>query len=184
MDWVWLFVVRRGDVLSAWCGIRPLVSDPNKKDTQSVARNHIIEVAADNLITIAGKNPPLLPSQHKMTPSLEPHYWSGSRQSVTMSGKNHYTVRIPRPYHHNIKWHPVWNHIIEVAAVNLVTYIRYESIYSKNPPPLPSQHKMPPSLEPHYWSGSCQPRHHIRYESVNGKNPPSPTLHLTSYFIE
>nr|XP_022325745.1 glycerol-3-phosphate dehydrogenase, mitochondrial-like isoform X2 [Crassostrea virginica] len=46
--------VRRGDVLSAWCGIRPLVSDPNKKDTQSVARNHIIEVAADNLITIAG----------------------------------------------------------------------------------------------------------------------------------
>ena len=68
MDWVWLFVVRRGDVLSAWCGIRPLVSDPNKKDTQSVARNHIIEVAADNLITIAGKNPPTLPSQHKMNP--------------------------------------------------------------------------------------------------------------------
>ncbi|XP_062594574.1 glycerol-3-phosphate dehydrogenase, mitochondrial-like isoform X1 [Saccostrea cucullata] len=46
--------VRRGDVLSAWCGIRPLVSDPNKKDTQSVARNHIIEVAEDHLITIAG----------------------------------------------------------------------------------------------------------------------------------
>lgn len=47
--------VRRGDVRSAWCGIRPLVSDPNKKDTQSVARNHIIEVAEDHLITIAGK---------------------------------------------------------------------------------------------------------------------------------
>nr|XP_034302358.1 glycerol-3-phosphate dehydrogenase, mitochondrial isoform X2 [Crassostrea gigas] len=46
--------VRRGDVRSAWCGIRPLVSDPNKKDTQSVARNHIIEVAEDHLITIAG----------------------------------------------------------------------------------------------------------------------------------
>ena len=47
--------VRRGDVLSAWCGIRPLVSDPNKSDTQSLARNHIIEVSQDKLITIAGK---------------------------------------------------------------------------------------------------------------------------------
>ncbi|XP_021351671.1 glycerol-3-phosphate dehydrogenase, mitochondrial-like isoform X2 [Mizuhopecten yessoensis] len=46
--------IRRGDVLSAWCGIRPLVSDPNKVDTQSIARNHIIEVTKDNLITIAG----------------------------------------------------------------------------------------------------------------------------------
>ena len=49
------FSVRRGDVLSAWCGIRPLVSDPNKADTQNIARNHIIEVSPDNLITIAGK---------------------------------------------------------------------------------------------------------------------------------
>lgn len=48
------FSVRRGDVLSAWSGIRPLVSDPAKGDTQSIARNHIIEVAEDNLITIAG----------------------------------------------------------------------------------------------------------------------------------
>ncbi|XP_070186572.1 glycerol-3-phosphate dehydrogenase, mitochondrial-like isoform X3 [Littorina saxatilis] len=46
--------VRRGDVLSAWSGIRPLVSDPNKSDTQSIARNHIIEVADNKLITIAG----------------------------------------------------------------------------------------------------------------------------------
>ncbi|XP_076452540.1 glycerol-3-phosphate dehydrogenase, mitochondrial-like [Babylonia areolata] len=46
--------VRRGDVLSAWSGIRPLVSDPNKKNTQSIARNHIIEVADNKLITIAG----------------------------------------------------------------------------------------------------------------------------------
>ncbi|KAL8565474.1 glycerol-3-phosphate dehydrogenase [Nucella lapillus] len=46
--------VRRGDVLSAWSGIRPLVSDPNKADTQSIARNHIIEVADNKLITIAG----------------------------------------------------------------------------------------------------------------------------------
>jgi glycerol-3-phosphate dehydrogenase len=46
--------VRRGDVLSAWSGIRPLVSDPNKADTQSLARNHIVHVADSKLITIAG----------------------------------------------------------------------------------------------------------------------------------
>jgi len=41
-------------VLSAWSGIRPLVTNPNSKDTQSLARNHIIEVSDNNLITIAG----------------------------------------------------------------------------------------------------------------------------------
>lgn len=46
--------VRRGDVLSAWSGIRPLVSDPNKEDTQSLARNHIVHVSKTNLVTIAG----------------------------------------------------------------------------------------------------------------------------------
>ncbi|KAL5285992.1 GPD2 family protein [Megaselia abdita] len=46
--------VRRGDVLSAWTGIRPLVSDPNKDDTQSLARNHIVHVSKSKLITIAG----------------------------------------------------------------------------------------------------------------------------------
>jgi glycerol-3-phosphate dehydrogenase len=46
--------VRRGDVLSAWCGIRPLVSDPNKADTQSLARNHIIHISDNKLVTIAG----------------------------------------------------------------------------------------------------------------------------------
>jgi len=46
--------VRRGDVLSAWCGIRPLVSDPNKPDTQSLARNHIVHVSPRGLVTIAG----------------------------------------------------------------------------------------------------------------------------------
>jgi len=49
--------VRRGDVLSAWSGIRPLVTNPNSKDTQSLARNHIIEVSDNNLITIAGRTP-------------------------------------------------------------------------------------------------------------------------------
>lgn len=47
-------VVRRGDVLSCWTGLRPLVMDPSKTDTQSLARNHIIEVSKDQLITIAG----------------------------------------------------------------------------------------------------------------------------------
>lgn len=46
--------VRRGDVLSAWAGIRPLVVNPNAKDTQSIARNHIIEVSKSNMVTIAG----------------------------------------------------------------------------------------------------------------------------------
>lgn len=47
-------LVRRGDVLSAWSGIRPLVSDPNKEDTQSLARNHIVHISDSGLITIAG----------------------------------------------------------------------------------------------------------------------------------
>ena len=46
--------VRRGDVLSAWSGIRPLVKDPNKEDTQSLVRNHVIHVSPSNLVTIAG----------------------------------------------------------------------------------------------------------------------------------
>lgn len=46
--------MRRGDVLSAWSGIRPLVSDPNKADTQSLARNHIVHVSDGGLVTIAG----------------------------------------------------------------------------------------------------------------------------------
>lgn len=46
--------VRRGDVLSAWSGIRPLISDPNKPDTQSLARNHIVHVSKSKMVTIAG----------------------------------------------------------------------------------------------------------------------------------
>jgi glycerol-3-phosphate dehydrogenase len=46
--------VRRGDVMSAWSGLRPLVRDPNKTDTKSLARNHIIEVSPSKLVTIAG----------------------------------------------------------------------------------------------------------------------------------
>ncbi|WKX92760.1 hypothetical protein Q1695_010641 [Nippostrongylus brasiliensis] len=46
--------IRRGDVMSAWSGLRPLVRDPNKKDTKSLARNHIIEISESGLVTIAG----------------------------------------------------------------------------------------------------------------------------------
>ncbi|XP_072118063.1 glycerol-3-phosphate dehydrogenase, mitochondrial isoform X1 [Mobula birostris] len=46
--------VRRGDVLAAWSGIRPLVSDPNSKDTQSISRNHVVTVTDSKLVTIAG----------------------------------------------------------------------------------------------------------------------------------
>ena len=35
-------------------GIRPLVKDPNKTDTQSLVRNHVVHVSDGNLITIAG----------------------------------------------------------------------------------------------------------------------------------
>lgn len=42
------------DVLSAWAGIRPLVLNPGKKDTASLARNHVIEVSDNNLVTVAG----------------------------------------------------------------------------------------------------------------------------------
>ncbi|KZO96524.1 DAO-domain-containing protein [Calocera viscosa TUFC12733] len=46
--------VRRGDVLSAWAGIRPLVRDPGAKNTESLVRNHMINVAPSGLLTIAG----------------------------------------------------------------------------------------------------------------------------------
>jgi glycerol-3-phosphate dehydrogenase len=46
--------VRRGDVLSAWSGLRPLVKDPDAKDTQSLVRNHMINVSDSGLLTIAG----------------------------------------------------------------------------------------------------------------------------------
>ncbi|ORZ25687.1 FAD dependent oxidoreductase-domain-containing protein [Absidia repens] len=46
--------VRRSDVLAAWSGIRPLVRDPHAKNTQSLVRNHMINVSENKLITIAG----------------------------------------------------------------------------------------------------------------------------------
>ncbi|KAJ3150024.1 mitochondrial glycerol-3-phosphate dehydrogenase [Geranomyces michiganensis] len=46
--------VRRGDVLAAWSGIRPLVRDPHAKNTESLVRNHMINVSENGLLTIAG----------------------------------------------------------------------------------------------------------------------------------
>lgn len=46
--------VRRGDVLAAWSGIRPLVKDPKATDTQSLVRNHLIDISPSGLLTCAG----------------------------------------------------------------------------------------------------------------------------------
>ncbi|NXH06092.1 GPDM protein, partial [Loxia leucoptera] len=46
--------VRRGDVLAAWSGIRPLVTNPDSKDTQSLSRNHVVTISDSGLITVAG----------------------------------------------------------------------------------------------------------------------------------
>ncbi len=46
--------VRRGDVLSAWSGLRPLVRNPGAAKTEGLVRNHIIHVGDSGLLTIAG----------------------------------------------------------------------------------------------------------------------------------
>lgn len=46
--------VRRGDVLAAWSGIRPLVRDPKAKKTEGLVRNHLITTSESGLITVAG----------------------------------------------------------------------------------------------------------------------------------
>ena len=46
--------VRRGDVLAAWSGIRPLVKDPNAANTESLVRNHLITTSSSGLLTCAG----------------------------------------------------------------------------------------------------------------------------------
>ncbi|OJD16876.1 hypothetical protein AJ78_02973 [Emergomyces pasteurianus Ep9510] len=44
----------RSDVLSAWSGIRPLVLDPNSKNTESLVRSHLVTVSKSGLLTCAG----------------------------------------------------------------------------------------------------------------------------------
>lgn len=44
--------------MAAWSGIRPLVTDPSSKDTQSISRNHVVAVSDSGLVTIAGTGNP------------------------------------------------------------------------------------------------------------------------------
>ena len=46
--------VRRGDVLSAWSGLRPLVQNPSASKTEGLVHNHMIYVSPNGLLTIAG----------------------------------------------------------------------------------------------------------------------------------
>lgn len=46
--------VRRGDVLAAWSGIRPLVRDPEASDTQGLVRNHLVTISPSGLLTVSG----------------------------------------------------------------------------------------------------------------------------------
>lgn len=46
--------VRRGDVLSAWSGLRPLVRNPDAKGTEGLVRNHMIHIGESGMLTIAG----------------------------------------------------------------------------------------------------------------------------------
>jgi glycerol-3-phosphate dehydrogenase len=46
--------VRRGDVLAAWSGLRPLVRDPKKSKSEGLVRSHLVTKSASGLITCAG----------------------------------------------------------------------------------------------------------------------------------
>ena len=46
--------IKKEDILSSWSGIRPLVKNENKNETQQLVREHIITTSKNGLITIAG----------------------------------------------------------------------------------------------------------------------------------
>jgi glycerol-3-phosphate dehydrogenase len=46
--------VRRGDVLAAWSGIRPLVRDPKAGKTEGLVRNHLVTTSPSGLMTCSG----------------------------------------------------------------------------------------------------------------------------------
>jgi glycerol-3-phosphate dehydrogenase len=46
--------VRRGDVLAAWSGIRPLVRDPSKDKSEGLVRNHLVTMSDSGLLTCSG----------------------------------------------------------------------------------------------------------------------------------
>ena len=47
--------LRRGDVLSAWSGLRSLVRNPSTCKTKGLVRNHMIYVSSSGFLTIAGR---------------------------------------------------------------------------------------------------------------------------------
>jgi glycerol-3-phosphate dehydrogenase len=46
--------VRRGDVLSAWSGLRPLISSGAAGGTEGLVRSHVVKVDEGGMVTIAG----------------------------------------------------------------------------------------------------------------------------------
>jgi glycerol-3-phosphate dehydrogenase len=44
----------REDVLSVYCGVRPLVRSPGDKGTAALARDHVLMISKSNLVTITG----------------------------------------------------------------------------------------------------------------------------------
>jgi glycerol-3-phosphate dehydrogenase len=44
----------RADVLSVYCGIRPLVRSPGDKGTAALARDHVLMISQSNLVSITG----------------------------------------------------------------------------------------------------------------------------------
>lgn len=46
--------IPREDVLAAWCGIRPLIKDPNASSTQGLVRSHLVSESLSGLLTISG----------------------------------------------------------------------------------------------------------------------------------
>lgn len=46
--------VDKSDIKATWSGLRPLVRDPKATDTANLARDHVIEVSPNGLLTIAG----------------------------------------------------------------------------------------------------------------------------------
>ena len=101
--------VRRGDVLAAWSGLRPLVSDPSSKNTASLSRNHVIDVSESRLITIAGGKWTTYRAMAKDTvdravsviPGLEPSR-SSATDGMLLHGAHGYTpllsIRLAQDY--------------------------------------------------------------------------------------
>jgi glycerol-3-phosphate dehydrogenase len=45
---------RPEDVLSAWCGLRPLVRDPRRRGTAELSRSHVVAESQSGLVTVVG----------------------------------------------------------------------------------------------------------------------------------